>query len=318
MNAQVSWRFALDGQHSAQPDQPFGILERFASWPVSFDRRKTGGLEKLEAIITGLADPCGGNLAGRADCSHGALLSAKDSPILPQPAPLVKFRDPSHKYSNKGHLSVAVGKREIEITINKNFEGYTKSEQDHLLRAFGEFLKMGRGIKVTKKRRGSIKITLQLPSDKAEELFWAIKSGVFEEYGVVDAGLKDSKEHTEGSRMTTVDIEEIPLEEARNMGRGPWMDPILHNALKGKISSLSSTATRIILPPGLSPVRMKNDILRVATELRVPVTVRRVRSGLLFWRSTDEDIKQAKEVALRLQAAKERRRGLWPRKRRRR
>ncbi len=62
---------------------------------MSFDRRETGGLEKLEEIVTGLEDLCGGNLAGGTGCSHGALLSAKDSPILPQPAPLVKFRDPS-------------------------------------------------------------------------------------------------------------------------------------------------------------------------------------------------------------------------------
>jgi hypothetical protein len=221
------------------------------------------------------------------------------------------------KYRDIDHIAVAVGEREIEITINKNFDGYTKSEQDHLLRAIGEFLKMGRGIKVTKKRRGSIKISFQLPSDKAEELFWAIKSGAFEEYGVVDAELKDSKKHTEGSRMDTVDIEDISLEEARQMGRGPRMDPTLYNALKSKISSLSNNAARMNLPPGVSPVRMKNRILRVAGEQQVPVTVRRVPGGLLFWRSTDEDIKQAKEVAARLQAAQQRRPGSRPGRRRR-
>ncbi len=61
----------------------------------AFDRRETGGLEKLEEIVAGLADPWGGNLAGGTGCSPRTLLSAKDSPILPQPAPLVKFRDPS-------------------------------------------------------------------------------------------------------------------------------------------------------------------------------------------------------------------------------
>jgi hypothetical protein len=108
-------------------------------------------------------------------------------------------------------------------------------------------------------------------------------------------------------RKMAIDFEDIPLEEARKMGRGPRMDPILYNALKGKISSLSNNAARMNLPPGVSPVTMKNRILRVATELRVPVTVRRVPGGLLFWRSTDEDIKQAREVAARLQAAQQRR-----------
>jgi hypothetical protein len=54
----------------------------------------------------------------------------------------------------------------------------------------------------------------------------------------------------------------------------------------------------------------------VATELRVPVTVRRVPGGLLFWSSTDEDIKQAREVAARLQAAQQRRSGSRGRRRR--
>ena len=67
----------------------------FPSWPVSFDRRETGGLEKFERMVTGLTDPFGGNLASGAACSHGALLSAQDSTMLPQLTPLAKFRDPS-------------------------------------------------------------------------------------------------------------------------------------------------------------------------------------------------------------------------------
>ncbi len=113
-------------------------------------------------------------------------------------------------------------------------------------------------------------------------------------------------------RRMVIDFEDIPLEEARKMGRGPRMDPILYNALKSKISSLAHSAARMNLPTGVSPVTMKNRILRVATELRVPVTVRRVPGGLLFWRSTDEDIKQAKEVAARLQAAQQRRSWIAP------
>lgn len=87
------------------------------------------------------------------------------------------------------------------------------------------------------------------------------------------------------------------------MGRGPRMDPILYTALKSKITSLADNAARMDLPEEVSPITMKNRILRVAKELKVVVTVRRVPGGLLFWRSTPEDIKQAKEVAERLQAA---------------
>jgi hypothetical protein len=53
---------------------------------------------------------------------------------------------------------------------------------------------------------------------------------------------------------------------------------------------------------------MKNRIRRVAEEMKVPVTIKKVASGLLFWRSTDEDLTQATEVAQRLQSAQGRRR----------
>ena len=51
---------------------------------------------------------------------------------------------------------------------------------------------------------------------------------------------------------------------------------------------------------------MKNPILRVAAELGIPVTIRRVPGGLLFWRSSDADIHQALEVANRLHTAQRR------------
>jgi hypothetical protein len=101
-----------------------------------------------------------------------------------------------------------------------------------------------------------------------------------------------------------ITFEDIPLEEARRIGRGPRMDPTLYQAFKEKIQSLDNTATRITLPEGTSSTTLKNRILRVATALGIPVTIRRVPGGLLFWRSTDEDVQQAKEVAGRLQTAR--------------
>jgi len=72
----------------------------------------------------------------------------------------------------------------------------------------------------------------------------------------------------------------------------------------GKIQSLDNTATRITIPEGTSPTTMKNRILRVAVELGIAVTIRKVPGGLLFWRSTEEDRQQATEVSERLQTAR--------------
>jgi precorrin-4 methylase len=78
------------------------------------------------------------------------------------------------------------------------------------------------------------------------------------------------------------------------------MDPVLYNALKEKIQSLDNAATHMSLPEGTSPTTMKNRILRVAAELNIPVTVRKIPGGVIFWRSTAEDLQQATEVAQHL------------------
>ena len=98
-------------------------------------------------------------------------------------------------------------------------------------------------------------------------------------------------------------FEDVPLEEARRMGRGPRMEPMLYDTLRQKIEALSEQATRIHLGPEIRPERMKNYILRIARSLNVPVTVRKVPGGVLFWRSSAEDVQQAQETANRLQTA---------------
>jgi hypothetical protein len=113
-----------------------------------------------------------------------------------------------------------------------------------------------------------------------------------------------------------IQFEDIPIEEARRMGRGPRMDPQLYQELRKRISGLSAQAVHMTIPTGTSPNTMKNRILRVAQELRIPVTIRKVPDGLLFWHSTDEDVQQAKEVSQRLQSAQQRR-GARPGRRRR-
>jgi hypothetical protein len=100
-------------------------------------------------------------------------------------------------------------------------------------------------------------------------------------------------------------FEDIPLDQARRMGRGPRMEPMLYDTLRQKIQALSSDAVRIHLGPEIAPQRMRNYILRIARELNVPVTVRRVPSGVIFWRSSDDDIQQARETASRLRGRRQ-------------
>jgi hypothetical protein len=52
-----------------------------------------------------------------------------------------------------------------------------------------------------------------------------------------------------------LEFEDIPLEDARRMGRGPRMEPLLYDTLRTKIQALSTEATRIRLGPEIQPAR---------------------------------------------------------------
>jgi hypothetical protein len=67
-------------------------------------------------------------------------------------------------------------------------------------------------------------------------------------------------------RSPIIDIDEVPLNEARRMSRGLRMTPELSHALKEKIESLDNAAARLTIPEGTNPTTMKNRILRVASE----------------------------------------------------
>jgi hypothetical protein len=58
-------------------------------------------------------------------------------------------------------------------------------------------------------------------------------------------------------QMPPIHFDDIPIAEARTMGRGPRMDPELYQAFKDKLQSLDNTATRLTLPEGTSPTTMK-------------------------------------------------------------
>jgi hypothetical protein len=114
-----------------------------------------------------------------------------------------------------------------------------------------------------------------------------------------------------------IQFDDVPLEEARRMGRGgPRMEPMLYDTLRQKIQSLSSEAVRIHLGPEIRPQRMKRYLQAIARELNVPVTIRRVPDGVIFWRSSEEDLQQAQEVGARLQTGQRQGRARRGRRRR--
>jgi CheY-like chemotaxis protein len=76
----------------------------------------------------------------------------------------------------------------VEITIDRMFEEYTPSERERLLKAIGEILDVTGRITVVSQRPGTVLLTIELPSDKAETLvdLALADSGVLQAYNVTD------------------------------------------------------------------------------------------------------------------------------------
>jgi hypothetical protein len=57
-----------------------------------------------------------------------------------------------------------------------------------------------------------------------------------------------------------IQFEDVPLEEARRMGRGPRMDPEFYQELRARMQSLSDQAVRMTIPDRSVITTMKNRI----------------------------------------------------------
>jgi hypothetical protein len=101
----------------------------------------------------------------------------------------------------------------------------------------------------------------------------------------------------------TLECENEPRDEASRMHRRSHLNAERSHARKEHMPSLDKTATRMPLPEGTNSTTMKNHILRMAVKLNILVSIRKIFSCLLFWRSTDDDIQQPIEMAQRIQSA---------------
>ena len=97
-----------------------------------------------------------------------------------------------------------------------------------------------------------------------------------------------------------IQFEDVPLEDARRMTRGPRMEPRLYEMLRQKIQALTTEAVRIHLGPEITPTRMGRYVRTIARQLNIPVAVRRAPGGVVFWRASEEDLRETQALAQRL------------------
>jgi len=107
---------------------------------------------------------------------------------LTDPGSLVPTEHCTNRDEESG-IKIDTGKALIELQINREIDDFSQQQQDHLLSAIRQFLKVGEPIRVVCKRRGSVWLTLELSAEQAERLQWAVKGGEFAHLDVVDAKL---------------------------------------------------------------------------------------------------------------------------------
>ncbi|HEX3149213.1 MAG TPA: toll/interleukin-1 receptor domain-containing protein [Gemmataceae bacterium] len=95
--------------------------------------------------------------------------------------------------SESGDVMVTTDTASIEITINRDFDSYSLEEQDKLLQAIKSIIEADGDVRVTRKRRGSVKLTLAMTGVQAERLRWAMESGELDKHGVIGFRFADEQ-----------------------------------------------------------------------------------------------------------------------------
>ena len=79
------------------------------------------------------------------------------------------------------------GHTPVEIIINRPFSQFSAHDRERFLTAIGEILEISGQITVVSQRPGSVRLTISIPSEKAQELISLAKEGGLAAYDVTDA-----------------------------------------------------------------------------------------------------------------------------------
>jgi len=114
--------------------------------------------------------------------------------------------------NSDGGVITITGTTEIELNIDRDFDKFTDKDKIQLLKAVGHLLEIPDSeIRITRIRRGSVKVTMRLTPVQAERLLWASKNGSLDEVGVIDAEIKS---RTTTSRTAALDSGNIEVQVA--------------------------------------------------------------------------------------------------------
>lgn len=79
----------------------------------------------------------------------------------------------------------------LELVIDREFETYTEEEKMKLIDAVGKLLGLNGSVKITAIRKGSVKVTVEVDAEKADELMAAAVGRKLSAVGVVGLGVPE-------------------------------------------------------------------------------------------------------------------------------
>jgi predicted nucleotide-binding protein len=78
----------------------------------------------------------------------------------------------------------------FELSIDRDFDTYSASEQEQLLRAIEQVLQLHTGeMRITQKKRGSVRYRIMLEPEQAARLFLAVQNGELDQFRIKEAAM---------------------------------------------------------------------------------------------------------------------------------
>jgi RNA polymerase sigma-70 factor (ECF subfamily) len=91
-------------------------------------------------------------------------------------------------------VKTETGTSEVVLIIDRDFDDYTEEEQERLLQAVKQLIGLAGVLRVVRKRRGSVLLTLELTQKQIEHLRRAVEAGDLAAFGVVGIRVPDDEE----------------------------------------------------------------------------------------------------------------------------
>lgn len=104
------------------------------------------------------------------------------------------FNKPESEFENSiSEKRLNDNKIRIELTIDRDFDSYSETEIEQLLKVVKDALLINGDVSIISKRKGSLLLTVELEYDDCKKLYKAIKAGEFRKLHIIDAEIIPQK-----------------------------------------------------------------------------------------------------------------------------